>query len=198
MADVPRVPGVPALASFALAQFLFLTRDLIPSGGVSPDWGLYLNGEPVIVSDSVLTFDYRQSWAVADYPLEEGSFESYDKVNSPFDCRFRFATGGADEDREKFLASIASAADSLTLYDALTPEVTYQNVNIVHYDYRRTNTEGLGLLKVDVWVQEIRVRPGSTFSNVKSPNAAGTINNGSVQATPAAPAQQALVDGAHT
>lgn len=156
-------------------------------------WGIYLGGAPVILANTVLSFDYRQQWSVSDYPVERGAFESYDKVQIPYDARFRMATGGSDADKMAFLDSIAAIAGDLNLYDIVTPDAVYLSCNITHYDYNRHATHGLGLLQVDIWVIEVRETATMAMSNTQSPSNAAQVNGGSVQTAPASSAQAALV-----
>lgn len=197
--NIPNAPGVPTLvrdASVVLLIPALLSSDGlgIGAGAWRSQWGVFLNGIPVIVCDSVNSLDYKQNWSVADYPIEQGGFETYDKVNTPFESRIRFATGGSIQDRQDFLDSVASVAKSLEVFDIVTPEQTYQNVNVTHYDYRRTSKE-VGLLFVDLWCIEIRLTSSSSFTNTKTPAGASTANNGPVQTTPPTPNQTTEVTG---
>ena len=59
---------------------------------------------PVVAS--TIEFDFDQEWTIADYPQEQGAFQSYDKVQLPFECRVRLACGGPSSQRQAFLNSI--------------------------------------------------------------------------------------------
>ena len=183
MAAVPFVPGVPPLSSYTVDVPILLLADALglPPSPLAPQWGIYLDGEPVVDADSVVTFDYRQEWTVSDYPLEQGAFQSYDKVQTPFDVRVRYAAGGSQQNRQALLDSIAVIASDLNLYDIVTPEAVYQSVNVTHYDYRRTATNGVGLLQVDVWCVEVRVTAQAQFQNVQNPASASPQTQGNVQ-----------------
>lgn len=192
---VPDAPGVPALdwdgpppAPPLLAQGDG-TGNLGPLPG--PVWGIYKDGQSVVTADVVAAMGYKQDWSLLDYPVEEGGFESYNKVNTPFDVRVRFATGGGLSDRQALLNSIASIANTLDLYDVMTPEAIYQNCNVTHYDYERRAEDGVGLLKVDVWLLEIRQtgEVQNSNSNTKSPAGASPQNDGTVQTAPATTTQ---------
>ena len=76
----------------------------------SAQWGIYKDGLPVVVADSVVSFGFKKDWNIADYPVEEGSFESYDKVETPFGARVRFASGGSTANRQALLQSIEAIA----------------------------------------------------------------------------------------
>jgi hypothetical protein len=187
--------GVPNLLGDATG--LFLGPDALLSGdtvfgygaGSPPQWGIFFNGQPVVLADTVTTFSYKQDWAISDYPVERGGFESYDKVNTPFGIQIQFVSGGSEAKRQALLDSIAAIGDPLTLYDVLTPEAVYVGVNVDRYDYRRTSNNGLGLMIVDVHLIEIREDGVTDFKNTKSPSGfqaspTGNIQSPEVSATP--------------
>lgn len=162
-------------------------------GAQQMQWGIYKDGQPVIEAESCVSMDYRKEWVVADYQQEEGAFASYDKVEMPYESRVRFATGGSVLDRQAFLDSIEAIAGDLELYDVVTPERVYESANVTHYDYRRTATQGMGLLQVDISLLEIRVTAEQDFTTTAAPSGAATQNGGTVQATtPNKPQQSAL------
>lgn len=203
MVNVPNVPGVPAVIRTGIqAAVSLLINDGfgIGNGFAQAQWGIYRGGAPIVVCDNVVSFEYRQEWALADYPIERGGFETYDKVQLPYDARFRFTAGGSEANRQALLSSIAAVAGDLNFYDVVTPEAVYVNVNISHYDYTRTATNGVGLLTVDVWALEIRQTAATIMSNTKEPTSAGTVNGGSVQPSLADSGELALkrrINGGH-
>lgn len=157
MVVVPNVPGVPPLLNAVFAQLpILLTADSVDQGQFSRRWGVFKGGQPVVTFDSFLSIDYRQGWTIADFPLEQGAFQSYDKVSLPFDVRVKFSAGGSIDNREALLHSVAAIAGTLDLYDVVTPEITYTSVNVQHYDYRRTATNGNGLITIELWLLEVR------------------------------------------
>lgn len=193
--NVPNVPGVPPLfrgvGGLPPAQQAPADIDTSSNFGVSnnPQWGIFKDGQAVVTAESVIRVEYRQEWSVSDYPLEQGAFESYNKVNTPFEGKVRFATGESEDARTSLLQSIAAIAGDLNLYDLVTPEQTYQSVNIIHYDYNRQSDRGVGLLQIDVGVLEVRVTATAQFTTVKSDAAASPVNDGTVQTTPSTQVQ---------
>lgn len=180
-------PGVPSLlpqfiGAFA-APLTLLTADLFSGYGsyLPPQWGLYDGGEPVVIAESVRSFGYKQDWNVSDYPVEGGGFESYNKVNTPYAIQLEFATGGTAADRAELLESLALAADSLDLYDVVTPEVIYVGVNVVHYTLSRRAQRGANFVAVDVWVLEIREQGSTDIKNAKYPGGYSIFQGGNVQ-----------------
>lgn len=192
---VPIAPGVPPLprdpnAIIPIVQLL--THDtFVGADGVAaaiaglgqPIWGVFLNGVEVLTPDTFLSLGYKQSWSISDYPIEQGGFESYDKVNSPFDVRIRIATGGSQGDRQFLLNQVEAIANTLQLYTVVTPEKIYPNMNVSHFDYHRRATDGVGILTIELWFTEIRQTQTATFSDTKSPTAAGAVSDGIVQST---------------
>jgi hypothetical protein len=184
--NVPIAPGVPALprnplAAAAVVQILI--SDLISAFGlpISAQWGIFQNGVPVVIADTVADFSYKQDWSIANYPIEQGGFETYDKVNTPFMTRVRLASGGSQANRQSLLDQIAAIGGTVDLYDVVTPEAIYTNVNVAGYDYRRSAEGGVGMITVDVRLVQVQTAAASSFTNTQSPSAANPVNGGTVQ-----------------
>jgi len=194
--NVPRVPGVPSVLFAAGAGQIIslLTQDavsLFSGGSLQQPWGIYLGGSPVVLADNVVSFDFRQQYTISDYPVEQGAFASYNKVQIPFDGRFRFSTGGSDDDKSAFVQSIRDIIGDLNLYTIVTPIAIYSSVNLTHWDYGQTATNGVGLLTIDVWTEEVRETGVQAMSNTQSPTAASQVNGGTVQPVSATSLQSA-------
>lgn len=198
MPDVPFLPGVPPLTSYGAAgSFAILTEDaisLLAGLFFGPQWGIFLDGISILPINSVVSFEFRQDYAIATYPVEQGSFETYDKVQLPFDIRVRVASGGDEASRQELLDAIIAAAASMDLYDVVTPEEVYSNCSISHYDYRRAAMNGVGIIVMDIWLQEIQQSSSSTFQSTSSPTVAGQNSQGIVQAQPPSPVVQSDFD----
>ena len=195
--NVPDVDGVPAInfVSGASAGIELLNNDLasFPSPTQSP-WGIYLNGAPVINADCVVSFSYKQEFALSDFPVEQGAFETYDKVQIPYDVRVRYAAGGNAANQAALLSSIAAIAPDLNLYSAVTPSASYTSCNVTHIDYNNDNKTS-GLTIVDVWLFQIRTGSSTTGSNTAQPDGASPVSGGPVQATQPSASQSTAVNG---
>jgi hypothetical protein len=155
-------------------------------------WGIFDQNNNLILSpDSFNALAYRQGWRIANYPMEQGAFQSYNKVQTPFNVRVTLNKGGTDEDRTNFLQQATLVAGSFDLFNVVTPEYVYTNVSIESYDYQRTNTQGAKLLSIDFDLIEVRLANQATFTNTATASGANPVNNGIVQTQPATPAQQA-------
>lgn len=201
--DVPVAPGVPPVARGPSNDNTIPPPKAsadgpgLPQTQTTPQWGIFNSGgQPALDADSVLAFDYRSEYRISDFPVEGGEFQSYNKVQVPFDVKFTYTKGGSDGDRTAFLNAAQDLVKSLDLYTAVTPEITYRNVNVTHVDYARTQERGVTLLTVDVWAQQVRTSAAAQFTsstpllvNTQQPSGASPQNDGSVQPRAPTPAE---------
>lgn len=166
------LPSLPASVVGLFTDVALLAVDAVLGFGSSrSQWGIFLNGSPVVIADNVLSLEYRQDFSISNDPLEQGAFNSYNKVQRPFEIKLRFSTGGNAFDRQAMINSIKAIIGDTNLYDVVTPEAIYTNVNLIHQDYRRSS-DTAGLIIIDVWCQEVRSAT-LTSSNTTSGNTAG-------------------------
>lgn len=206
--NVPDVPGVPTLPrdpNNPPNQPTLLQGDSVTATGYSnlPLWGLIKDGKEVLNPDNWVSVEFRREWAVADYQIEQGKFETYDKVEMPFDIRVQMSCGGSVEKRADFLTTVEAIVGDLVLYDFVMPENTYSSVNVAHYDFSRRSSNGNGLLIVNLYLMQIRATAAESFTNTntspasatntKDPGAAAQVNDGAVQTQPLTSAQQTTV-----
>lgn len=148
-------------------------------------WGIFSStGAPVIVGDNVKALDFNRDFRIVDYPVEKGTFESYNKVETPLEVRVTFTKGGSVAERADFLAACDIALSSLDLVSVATPEMTYTEMNVVHVGGDRNHESGANLLTVEVGLQRVRATAVTAFTagQTKTPSGAGDKNAGPVQA----------------
>lgn len=184
MPNVPNVPGVPPLTSYAEQTIAFQLADAAALLGLFaiPQWGIFQNGQPILAAganaDNQVSFDYKQDWPISTYPVEEGQFQTYDRVQLPAEIRCRFAAGGDPTNRQNFLQTINALMNSgTTLFDIVTPEETYIGYSPTHRDFSRA-AENVGLIVVDIWMTEIVQTATSTYQNTQQPGYAGQQGSG--------------------
>jgi hypothetical protein len=173
----------------------------------APVWGIYktsisspmlANFFPVIEPDSIVSIDYEKEWAVANYPIEQGKFATYNKVNTPYHNAVCMTFSGHKKGlgslipsfgpvgvsaKTEALVKLEAMAASLELYDIVTPERIYTNANIMGINYRRDAEEGACMLVVEVVFVEVLITAESSFSTTKNPNSANPTNNGDAKTT---------------
>jgi hypothetical protein len=180
MTSASGLPALPAGVNvFSGAVLLVADAISIAPTSVS-QWGIFLDGEAVVVADNVTAFSFKKSSRISKYPQEQGAFASYNKVAVPFEPKIKFSTGGSIEDKANFIASVDAISGDLNLYTVVTPEVSYASCNVVDYDYDR-NHGNAGLLEIDVWLEQVVIAGTSTFSNTASPTDATQQQGGIVQ-----------------
>jgi hypothetical protein len=213
--DIPQLPGVPALprspkfpplvrAGLGLVQgalwrvFQVQTRWGVfdsqgkPLGDPAKFTGLIGNALDAAGLGSTLSTDaveYSKETRVSDFPLERGSFASYNKVETAASPTVTLCLTGSESNRSTFLDAIDKASKSTDLYSVVTPEVTYIDYSIERYNYQRRSSKGATLLLVEITLKEIRqVSAQYTQANkgqVNAPKDAGATpaaDNGKVQA----------------
>jgi hypothetical protein len=189
------VPVITLLASEAISSLLW-QASIVP-----PAWGVFdADRNQVLFPDSVLEFSNRQEYEVSNYPVQNGAFASYNKVIRPFEISLRLSKGGTLNDRIDFLADIAALAASIALLTVVTPERTYQDVNLNRFEVTRRGAKGAYFLtEVDCYfVQIVQVQAQYTTTAVQLPNAVSpaalpTSSVGNVQ--PGTPSSQITQDG---
>lgn len=196
--NVPIAPGVPPVLRNALSQALApVTKLLGDALGISftqqtQIWGLFdKDGNLVLEADSVLSVGYSKEWRISSYPVEDGAFQSYNKVETPGEPRLVLAKGGNEGARADFLNALDDITASLDLYTVITPTVSYDSVNVVRYDYSRQADKGAQIIIASLALEQVRVTATADFTSTKSDSGSSTVNNGTVQYTgplPNAPA----------
>lgn len=138
---------------------------------------------------STLSFDFTREAKVSDFPIEQGQFASYNKVQNPASPVVTLALSGSEGDRTNFLNAIDAACISTELYSVVTPEVKYINYSIERYTYTRRADRGVTLLVVEISLKEVRL-VSATFTelqvmpitNPQNASATTITNNGMTQA----------------
>lgn len=145
-------------------------------------WGIYnKDGSWAVWADSITAINYRQDYRIADYPIEQGGFESYNKIQTPKVMYVRMTKGGTEADRSFFLSEINKIKDTLDLYDILTPEATFSNFNVAGISIDRSQENGAGMIIADVQLQEVRQTVKLKFTKTKEPASAAPQSQGSVR-----------------
>lgn len=198
--NIPPLPGVPDLrrSGIGIAAQTGIMGKLqgldyfgLLDGLLAPTWQIVdVNGAQVIKPDSVVAFEYRGEARLANFPLEQGSFSTYNKVQMPYDIRMRMTCGGnGSMSRSQFLAMLSYLQASTDLYTIVTPDETYVNVNLASFDFRREARNGVTLITADAMFQEIRVTATGTYVNAAQPSGADQVSVGSVKTADPTPAQ---------
>jgi len=163
------------------------------------DSGQAGTGASIPASISVISVEPVRDTRLADFPLQNGSFAMYNRVQLPRTVKITLALDGNDNDRSYFLDQIEAACLSTNLYSIFTANYTFTSspgvagYALESYSYERKATRGSTLLTVAITCKEVRqVSPATstTSSPIVSPQdpASTPAVNGGIQ-QPAAPTQ---------
>ncbi|GAB6854465.1 hypothetical protein [Asaia astilbis] len=176
-------------------------------------WGIFDGADPVLTAGRVVELGHGAQYQVPTGPAEKGNFVSYNKVKAPglttvvmicdgsesglallegfsggitsgFQKVLGSITGaGPLQVRKSFFTTLEQVAGDTKLYDVHMPEYTYTNVNIVGYQFRRSEVDGLTMPVVEVQLQEIRNSATLSYRDTasKSPGASPVVESGQVQ-----------------
>jgi len=174
--NVPALPGVPNIPrnpflaaetiitigsnAFARAQVNFLMAVARP-----PVYALIdESGAPVLLPDTFQAFANDDTSQLSNYPVEQGSFNTYNKVDNPFIPRVVMSKGGSDAERAAFFEQVLQLRRSTALLTLITPEAIFRNINLVAFNYSKTNRTGANMLHIEMIFNEVRLAPAAQYS----------------------------------
>lgn len=139
--------------------------------------------------DSLIQFEVRAEGYVVSAPIEQGSFASYNKVDSPNYIEVQLARQGTDDVLQAALKTLDTLQTTAGKVNFVTPVAEYENYTLESYDFSMNQRDGLGVLYIRLHLVEIReVAPQYTDSksistaDAKNPADASTTDRGKTQA----------------
>lgn len=187
---VPKALGVPALLRSGAQLLDTITLGYLGIGGALNSligeepvkWAVFdAGGEKIAPYDSVFAVGSQVDSRISDYPLEQGSFASYNKIDMPFDVVVTLNCGGSEGDRAEFLSKLEEARRSLDKFSVLTPERTYRDVNFTGMNVQRSTREGANLIIAQLIGREVRERANAAYSKPKDIGAYDVRAQGQIQ-----------------
>lgn len=162
--NTPRAVGLTLLGNAVsrIVDFFFPT----------PNWGIFKPGttQRAFEVSSVAELDIGAESNISDYPIENGTFTTYNKVVMPNIFAVRLTRDGSESQRAEFLKWLQITVGSLDLFDVLCPENTYSNATLKSYRVSRTSESGAAMIIADCVFQEVRQIP-SIYSTTRVPQA---------------------------
>ena len=140
--------------------------------------GLRLVGTYALSPDSFVDFEYKEDHKIPNYPIQNGGFQSYNKIALPYEIKLTIAQGNSNY-IATLLMEIQALVDDVQILSIVTPDKIYPSVNLIHFDYKKQATNGAVLLIANLTFQEVKVivAPSKPCS---SPNSATATINGQV------------------
>jgi hypothetical protein len=198
LSSIPGLPPLPPsvnLSSFSipsLSSFESAAAGASPlpqSQSQAPQWGVFdVNNNPAITAyDSMITFEYQTEMRMLSYPIEDGAFETYDKVKVPDHITIRFSCGQTQDMRSQLIAELQELRDNFDLYSVVTPTITFVSMSMSGFRYRH-DLASSNMIVVDCIFEQVVATASATYttvgaldaSNVTSPTSADPVSGGSV------------------
>ncbi|MDE3023117.1 MAG: hypothetical protein KGI54_14925 [Pseudomonadota bacterium] len=172
--SVPPLPGVPALLRAAGTVDTIVSHIAAEASTFfsHPDvgiWGIFdQSGNPALTVDTFAGIEFKDNMKVSDYPIEAGSFTTFNKVETPYLAFVTVALGGTSEDRTNLLLQLRTLKQSTQLFTIVTPETSYINATIERYDYRREQRNGAHFIVANIYFIEVRQTAIANFGTQSS------------------------------
>lgn len=133
----------------------------------------------VCTFDCFFAFGYNKQNSVVNYPIEQGSFATYNKQNNPFTLEVSIVKNGLNFPFQKrdFVKTLQKYTDGALLIDVITPSGTYLNCTLSGLSFSNSAEEWADAIKADLTIKEIR-QIGGLNNKVKSLNAKEKVMRG--------------------
>lgn len=191
---VPNAPGVPQVlrdptaSAAAIAGFTTTDTFSTSSANQSNVWGVFdASNKPAFSVDTYLEFAPNNAAKQSDFPTEQGGFNSFNKVQSPYKVNVKISQAGTLQQMQALLDTLKTLLVSTDFLSVITPMETYANCTLVDYKYRQTAKSGAGRIEATLTFEEAR-EVTATFTTValpaakvKNPGSAATSDNGKQQ-----------------
>lgn len=150
--------------------------------------------------DALIQFEVRAEGYVVSAPIEQGSFASYNKVDSPNYIEVQLAKQGTDDVLQAALKTLDELQTTASKVNFVTPVAEYENYTLESYDFSMTQREGLGVLYIRLHLIEIREVSAQytdskaiSAADAKNPADASTTDRGKTQAKEASEKQKGVL-----
>src|SRR5580704_15763640 len=89
------------------------------------------------------------------HPVEQGGFQSYNRVQAPVSLRLLLACQGINMTRPTFLAKLKSLKEGTQIVTISMPDDSYPNMVLKGYGYKKSAERGAVTIWADTqWVEE--------------------------------------------
>lgn len=159
--SLPGMPSIPNFKGLVTGGTTALTGALgaaIIRGVFGNRWGVFNQfGIPILLADTFESLQYTNTSQVAQAPVENGSFASYNKVQNPYKASVILTKGvGGPTQRGIFIAQLEMLQRSTLLFHIVTPDFVHINANIIGFDYARNPQDGARIIVAKLHFEEVR------------------------------------------
>lgn len=180
LSGMPKVPDF--IPRSALTNIGLSLGGAVPINAVfGKTWGIVNQfGIPIVLADTVVSMNYDAGASISKYPVEKGSFASYNKVNNPSMASVQMAKGGESVlGRSLFLTQLEALLKSTVSFNIITPEYVYMNYQIIGLNKARSAQDGSTMIRVNVALEEVlEANVEYDIEEVKAPSDSKTVDGG--------------------
>ncbi len=149
-------------------------------------------GEEIFIPSSWVKHEFIADSSMSNAPTEMGGYTSFNKVRRPAELRVVFALEGwmafdssiakpfspASLSRSAFIEKLDIMKNNAYTYNITTPDKTYTSYDMTHYDYQVSDKNGVTLLLVNAFFQEVMDVVESSISSSQGDSGTTTSNAG--------------------
>ena len=143
------------------------------------------DGQTALSFTSFLNIDLKAEGKALSYPVEQGGFANYNKLESSLDLQVTLGFQGNEADFEQALERLEEYKKGAVKLAVVTPASLYQSMTLESYSYKRGQDAGAGMLAVELALKEVRevqTRVSTTvITKPKNPSSADKQNTGKTQ-----------------
>lgn len=126
----------------------------------------------------VMKLEMRAEGKVVSTPIEQGSFASYNKVESPVTITAQLAVEGEMGDLQSVVDTLFDLKKNTEKLSFVTPVREYDGFTLEKFSYEQATENGINLLYVDISLVEIKeVEPQYTDTQAPAPITAKGAKN---------------------
>jgi hypothetical protein len=134
---------------------------------------------------SFIEIDYGNGGKALEYPIEEGSFADYNKVQDSKEIRVTLATQGTDAEFNDILAKLEDYQSKAVKLSIATPSDFYEGYTLENLSYVRAVDRNANMLTVELVFKEVRevktqVTTGA-ITKPKNPTSSKKVDTGKTQ-----------------
>lgn len=193
--DAPGVPSVPRDPNAAADTVVVEVKGKKDNSPQAAIWGIYDDSGAIAIEvDSIISVSFDGEHDLPTYPIEGGSFETYNKVEVPFNVGVRVTRGGDDATITKFVSTLNKLRSSLDLLTVVTPQYSHASVNVSKVSFDRSGEKGISLITADIRFQQIRETATAEFTVTATPAGADVEDSGAVETKAPTNDQQIKID----
>ena len=124
------------------------------------------SGQNICTFTSFIDSEIKDEQKVTNEAVEEGSFASYNKVETPLEVKVTLGLSGTTAVLQNALDALKKYCHSTDLVNLVTPTAEYESLNLERFDYQLKRENGRGALYVALQLVEIR-QVKTVYTNAK-------------------------------